>query len=117
MELSKQARKAKNEYYRAYYKNLSPETKRNMSEYQKKWRRENPGKVKQYNINHWEKASVTESVTGSVTDNKTSVTAVTNEGNVTTCIECGKEFSKKGNAKFCSNACKQRFYRKNKKSK
>jgi tRNA(Ile2) C34 agmatinyltransferase TiaS len=114
MELSERARKTRREYYRKRYGNLTSEAKERMSRYQRKWKQENRDKIRQYNVEYWERKT---SVTESVTDNKTSVTAVTNEGNVTTCIECGKEFSKKGNAKFCCNACKQRFYRKNKKSK
>ena len=84
------------------------ENKDKINENQRKWNDENRDKIKQYNIDCWEKKA---SVTESVTDNKATVTNVTN---VTTCLECGKVFSKKANAKFCSDACKQRYYRKKK---
>lgn len=103
MELSDEARKARNAYARAY-------------------RRKNLDKIKQYNQRYWEKQAALQVVTdvtdkSSVTDaSVTSVTSVTTESSPDggkRCRECGKVFeSKRPDAKFCSAACKQRNYRK-----
>jgi len=53
--LSEKARKLKNKYQREYRNQLSPETKEKMNEYQRKYRQRNPEKLRQYNINYWEK--------------------------------------------------------------
>ncbi len=56
--LSKQAKEGKNKYMREYKRNMSPEAKEAQRAYLKNWKRNNPDKVKQYNINYWEKRAI-----------------------------------------------------------
>jgi hypothetical protein len=104
MEMSEEARKAKNAYQREY-------------------RRKNLDKIRKINNTYWERKALRD-VTGknSVTDaSVTSVTSVTPDSfpaaavvaDGKRCLECGKIFEpKRLDAKFCSAACKQRNYRK-----
>lgn len=50
-KLSEQAKEARREYQRNYY----GKNKKKILDYQKRWRAENPDKVKQYLDNYWEK--------------------------------------------------------------
>ena len=55
MELSDEARQAKNAYQREYNRNMSDEAKSAKNAYQREYRRKNPDKVKQYNTDYWER--------------------------------------------------------------
>jgi hypothetical protein len=48
MELSDEARQAKNAYQREYNRNMSDEAKSAKNAYQREYRRKNPDKVKQW---------------------------------------------------------------------
>ena len=61
--ISEAGRAAKNEYYKQYKRSISPEAKQKEREYLRQWRKKNPEKVRQYNVNYWErKANTTESI-------------------------------------------------------
>jgi len=129
MDLSEQARKLKNEhqqryrnsspeakeraraYQRKYYKDLSPEEKKSLNNRLREWRKDNPVRVREHNINYWNKKAVTNVTDKDVTDKKISVTSVTNE---ITCVECGRTFSGRAGAKFCNATCRQRNHRRKK---
>lgn len=49
--MSEEAREARRIYSREYYH----KNKESLLEYKAKWRKANPDKVRQYNINHFEK--------------------------------------------------------------
>jgi predicted nucleic acid-binding Zn ribbon protein len=95
-QLSKQARDAKNEY-------------------QRQWKKANKDKVKQYNINYWEK-QVGNIVTVPVTVPVTVTVPVIVKGN--TCVVCNKPFEgKRVDSKYCSDACKMKHHREIKRNK
>jgi hypothetical protein len=96
-ELSKKARELKNEY-------------------QREWKKKNADKVKQYNVRYWEKLAGNDSVTAPVTA-PVIVTALDPvKGN--TCIVCNVSFKgKRADSKYCSDACKMKHHRENKRNK
>ena len=101
MELSEKAKKARNDYQREY-------------------RRKNPGKQKEYMNKYWEKKA---SLQLSVTDKPVTEINVTNDivpeitvtaetSNAAICIVCEKPFiAKRSDAKYCSDKCRQKYYR------
>jgi hypothetical protein len=53
-EMSEAARKLKNEYSK-HHRNMSPEAREMKNEYNRNWKRKNPGKVRKYQIDYWER--------------------------------------------------------------
>ena len=89
------------------------------NKYLQQWRKKNPKKVKNYEVSYWERkaannpdnVTVTDIVTDNVTVTDNIIKRNTDKSNV--CIECNKPFqAKRSDSKFCSQACKQKHYRK-----
>lgn len=53
--MTPEARKKKNEYKRKYRANMSPEARAAANEYVKEWKRNNKDRVRQYNVDYWER--------------------------------------------------------------
>ena len=53
--LSDEAKAAKSAYMREYNANMDWKDRQEKNEYQRNWRRNNPGRVKQYNVEYWER--------------------------------------------------------------
>lgn len=53
-EMSPEARKLKNEYSQQH-RTMSPEARKLKNEYNRKWKRNNPEKIRQYQIEYWER--------------------------------------------------------------
>ena len=93
MELSERARELRNETMRKY-------------------RKAHRDQVREYNRRYWEKKALRLHVTDDhVTDIPvTSVTPVTSGTAV--CLVCGKSFiAVRSDAKYCSDKCRQKYYR------
>ena len=109
MALSKGARLARNKYMAEY----KARNREKANAYYRKWRQDNPDKVRKYNQDYWErKASEYDRAVESwkdygVTDN------VTDKNNRNTCPMCDQELT--GRQSYCSPACKQKAYRQSKK--
>jgi hypothetical protein len=72
---------------------LSDKAREIKNAYLKEWRRKNPERSKKHMADYWERKAAKAS-TGPV------------------CLECGERLEgKRPDAKFCSQACKQRYYR------
>ena len=54
-KLSDQAKQLKADYFRQRRASMTPEAKKAANESLKKWRAANPDKVRQYQINYWER--------------------------------------------------------------
>ena len=55
MELSDNAKQARNEYQNKYKRQMSDAARDKAAEYQRQWRKKNRDKLRQYNINYWER--------------------------------------------------------------
>jgi len=53
--MSEAAKKARSEYKKRYLRNMTPEQKQKKAEHLKAWKQRNPEKVRQYNIDYWER--------------------------------------------------------------
>ena len=72
---------------------LSDKARELRNAHQREWKLKHPDKVRQYNVDYWERKAAKESA-GPV------------------CQECGARLeNKRPGAKFCSSACKQAHYR------
>ena len=91
MELSDEAREAKNRYQREWRK----KNRERWNAYQREWKKNNPEKVKEHTRRHWERKAA----------------ELENEDPVTekACPVCGESIE--GRKKYCSDACKMRAYR------
>jgi len=87
---------------------LSEQARKLRNEYQRTWRHKNPERIKQININYWEKRANKTTVTDNVTDKN----KVTDNSNTAICDVCGTPFiARRKDSKYCSSACKQKHYR------
>jgi NADH pyrophosphatase NudC (nudix superfamily) len=85
---------------------LSEKAKALRSKHQREWRRRNPERIRQYNATYWERRAAKEAEAERI--------RLAEWSNRNRCVVCGKALEdKRDGAKFCSSACKQRFYRKN----
>ena len=111
MELSTKGLQARREYMREYKRNMSLEAREREKQYLREWRRKNPDKVRQNNIDYWErKAAEMNHVTVTKANSVTSSNAVTIQ-----CQECGTVFTpQRKTARFCSDLCRVRNNRKHK---
>jgi len=113
VKLTERARAARNAYQRKWRKANAQKVREYQASYLKKWRQANPQKIREYQASYWErvaqrkkeKETVTQvSITNSVTNSVTKQKA---------CQKCGKMFSaKRSTARFCSTACRVNFNRK-----
>jgi hypothetical protein len=53
--MNKEAIEARRKYYRDYKTNRKPEAREEYNRYNREWRARNRDKVRQYNIDYWEK--------------------------------------------------------------
>ena len=112
VKLTERARAARNAYQRKWRKANAQKVREYQASYLKKWRQANPQKIREYQASYWErvaqrkkeKETVTQvSITNSVTNSVTKQKV---------CQECGKMFSaKRSTARFCSTACRVNFNR------
>ena len=58
MELSEAARQARNEYNREYNRKKSDAAREAQRQYVREWKRKNAEKVRQYNIDFWERKAM-----------------------------------------------------------
>lgn len=106
MNLSNEALEARRKYMREHRQGMSREAREKYNEYTRNWRRRNRDKIRQYNDRYWERKAA-QDVTLST------VTQVSVSDSVTTCLECGKEFTpQRKTARFCSDNCRVRYNRK-----
>jgi vacuolar-type H+-ATPase subunit H len=79
-------------------------------EYQREWKKRNPEKVKRNHERYWERKAKKLNIAN---NNHESLKKNPNEIETKVCQECGTPVS--GRKKYCSQKCKQKAYRKNKK--
>ena len=54
-EMSNAAKQARAKYQRQYVNGMSEAARQKANEYQRKWRLKNPEKLRQYNVDYWER--------------------------------------------------------------
>jgi len=95
---------------------LSEKARKLKNEYQNKWKKKNPDKVRKYIADYWERqaeklenSSLDQAIKSSATDSTQQISVATDNKR---CIVCGNEFqSKRADARFCSSTCRSRYNR------
>lgn len=109
MELSEKAKEARRQYKRKWRE----KNREHIRQYHREWRKKNRGYINERNRKYWERKASEMNVQNEQANQNFFETEVQDESHKKFCQECGTPII--GRKKYCSQKCKQKAYRKNKK--